>query len=34
MTSIARGILISKMLKRGEEMNILELMKHGNDELE
>lgn len=34
MTSIVRCILISKMLKRGKEMSILESMKDGSDELE
>lgn len=34
MTSIVRGILISKTLKWEEEMNTLEPLKHGNAELE
>ena len=34
ITSIVRGILTSEMLKCGQEINFLESMKHGNNELE
>lgn len=34
MTSTVRGILTSKMLTCGKEINNLESIKHGNNELE
>lgn len=34
MTSTVSGILTSKMLTRGEEINHLESIKHGHNELE